>query len=557
MKNILELKISKITSLYLIIIILIIAAVLRFWGISEKGFWNWDEAYYANIAKAPYYVLQAWLDNPDDVPVRQYLLNRGVNGTPFLKPGHIFFMALSFFIFGVNDYSLLIMMGIFGTFLIFLIYKFGEKYFSVFIGLAAALIAAVSGHLVYYSRSAFPQMDTVVFSLLSLLCFLTALKDPERKKKYLWLSGGFFSVGVLMHQALAVPMIILIIYFTWFTWNEKKGIRHVVGSLVPLTLPSLTLYGMVMASSKIFFSLFPQFIPRTTTQVTLGDRTVSRLTTIFQSYSFNTSETLTVLKMFITFEGIIVFILILYGSYEMYNNRKRFTSGLPSLILIQFWVVVLYWSFFSGGHPTGKAFMIIMPQMSLIAGVGFVFLIKRIPSMRASSIFGALLAAVIILSSIYNILPLLTYSSGYKKVVEMSVKYAIENDLTLTREQEGITPLLAFYIGEEYDKGDSAAKKHIDASSLEMGDLIIIDYHIYDKPEKNRNVVRAVKNLSPKFSVDNRWVSLMPKFHTHYGEIFNIRNNNILKHEDATKILVYDISVNREKIPADNNLDTD
>ena len=540
--NVLDIIISKKTLHIIITSILLLGAGLRFWGITERGFWQWDEAYYSNIAKAPYYLTQRWLNNPNSESVREYILNRGVSGIPFIKPGHVALIAISFFIFGVKDFAPFIMMGLFGTFLIFLIYRLGKNHFSIHIGLASALIAAVSGHLIFYSRSAYPQMDTAVFSLLSLLSFFKALDDPDTKKKYLWLSGGFFSVGVLMHQSLALPMLLLIFYYTWITWNERKNLRYVFSSTLPLWGLPIFVYSIVMALSKLFVNLFPQLLPRTTSDVTLGDRTEQRLTTVFESYSFDTTEILTVLKIIFSFEGILIFILLFFGSYVMIKNRREFEQRKLMLIFVKFWFVILYWSFFSGGHPTGKAFMTVMPQMTLIAGVGAVQLIKRIPNIIGSAALALLLALLIISSSIYNSYPVITSKSGYKEATERAVDYAIKNDLIVMRDQSGLTPLLSFYFGVLYDEGDSLIKSHIDAAAKDMGDIIILDYRMYDKPEKNAELINLVKGLNPLFSIDNDWVSLKPKFNTHYGEIFRVRNKRILSYEDGTKVLAFHLN---------------
>ena len=230
-----NIEFTKKQTLSILFVALVIAAGLRFWNITSMGIWYWDEAYYANLAKAPVYIFDYIFDSAENGSVREYLMNRGVTGTPFLKPGHIFFLTISFFVLGVNDYAPVFMMGIFGIALVYLVYRFGEEFLSKEAGLFSALIMAVSGHMIFYSRSAFPQMDTVFFGLLGAYFYLKYSKNSG-KRKFLWYSGASFAVGMLMHQSLAIPILILLLIEAASTVREKKEIKlmwvHVSASTV-------------------------------------------------------------------------------------------------------------------------------------------------------------------------------------------------------------------------------------------------------------------------------------------------------------------------------------
>ena len=203
-------------------------------------------------------------DGNETGSIRDYLLNRGVMGTPFIKPGHIFFMAISFLLMGVNDYAPAIMMGIFGIGILYLIYRFGKEFLSTEVGLFASLILAVSGHFIFYSRSAYPQMDTVFFGLLGLYFYLMHLRTSTLpKKKYVWYSGISFAVGMLMHQSLAIPILILLLIDAVYIWQEKRSVKLIITSTYPLWSMILLFYGTVMVFSKLILKYFPQFSPRT------------------------------------------------------------------------------------------------------------------------------------------------------------------------------------------------------------------------------------------------------------------------------------------------------
>lgn len=524
------------------IIIVVIAAGLRFYNITSKGIWYWDEAYYSNIAKAPVYAIDYLLDSKEASSLREYLMNRGAMGMPFIKPGHILLMTISYFLMGVNDYSPAIMMSIVGIALIFLVFKFGKEFITKEIGVFAALILAVSGHFIFYSRSAYPQMDTVFFGMLGYYYYLKYIRNLNySERKYLWYSGASFSMGMLMHQSLAIPILIFLAVEAIYIWREKRDFKSVISRTYPMWGQIIVVYLAVMLFSKLMFTFFPEIAPRTAF-ATLGDRTFYRLSSVFISYSFSLTEILTVLKMILTFEGILVLSLTFYGSYALWTNREKFGKRISNLLLAQFWIVVLYWSFFSGGHPTGKAFMVIMPQLALIAAIGIQDLLSRIPKKNLKLVTASIIAIWIISFGIYNSAPMLIHKSGYGEAAAKAVQYAKEKELTIHREQGGLTPILAFYLGELYDESDEETKKHINAGSKELGDIIFFDYRRYFKPESNIEVIEAVKGYEPFDSIDNGWVIIREEFFTHYGAKVEMVKNRVLSQPDYNKIWLYDIS---------------
>ncbi len=537
------------------VIILAVSAGLRFYNVASKGLWYWDEAYYSNAAKAPYYMIKYIFEEDEETSIREYLMNRGVIGSPFVKPGHFLLLAISFILFGVHDLSPVIMMGLFGVAISYLVYKFGKEFLSNEVGLFGALIVALSGHMIFYSRSAFPQMDTVFFGLLGFYFYWTYMSSPN-KMKYLWFSGSSFAFGMLMHQAFAIPILILLALESVRIWKDKPGLPRVIKFTYPIWGLITAVYLMVIGVSKLIYVYFPQIIPRTASG-TLDDRTATRISTILNTYNFDTTEIITVLKMILTFEGLIVFILIFYGSVILWIKRTNFGKQLTYQILAQFWIVILYWSFFSGGHPTGKAFLVVIPHMAIIAGIGIVDIIERIskrinPIISASFIFG-----LIIFLGFLNVRPMLEYKSGYAEAAEKGVRYAKQNNLIIHREQSGLTPFLAFYLGKMYDEGNEETKAHIDASSKDIGDIAFLDYRRYFKPKSSIESIEAVKGHEPIMSVNNDWVQLRGKYFTHYGDNFEISKDNILSKPDAYKIWIYDISRNKEKLPGDSSLDTE
>ena len=97
--------------------------------------------------------------------LESYLKDRGCNAN-IIKPGHIALITLSFLIFGIKDYAVLLVSAVCGIGVIIMTYLIGKDVFGKPEGLIAAAIIAVSGQQMIFSRTGYPQMDTTfIFSL--------------------------------------------------------------------------------------------------------------------------------------------------------------------------------------------------------------------------------------------------------------------------------------------------------------------------------------------------------------------------------------------------------
>jgi hypothetical protein len=144
-------------------------------------------------------------------------------GTPVLPSGffygrailNTFLIALSFSVFGVNEFAGRLPSVIFGTLTILLVYHISSKWCNKRIGIIAAILVAFSVWEIAWSRQARMYQQLQFFYLLSLYLFYGYVSN--RNKKYMFLLIASFVATILTHVfgyvLIAVFMLFLVGYF--------------------------------------------------------------------------------------------------------------------------------------------------------------------------------------------------------------------------------------------------------------------------------------------------------------------------------------------------------
>lgn len=211
-------KNNKYWSYALIGIVALLGFWLRFNGLSNNySFWI-DEASSATFARA---IIE--------------------QGTPVLPTGyaandyvtHFYLMALSFKIFGLNEFAARFPSVVFGALTIFAVFLLGTKFGGKKVGLVAGILTAFSVLEIVYSRQARSYQELQFFYVLSAFFFfllLEAFEDRKFKVKLLL----FFVVSSLLlfltHKFGLLFFVEIIIYLLLFrTKLLIKYLREIVG----------------------------------------------------------------------------------------------------------------------------------------------------------------------------------------------------------------------------------------------------------------------------------------------------------------------------------------
>jgi len=197
--------------------ILLLAAVLRFWSLTARGFIYWDEGKFALEGMRLHWALGHLLGS------KATLTGKPV-GTA--KPTHALLMALGYTVMGVHDYAPLVIDAAASLLSVALLFFVARRLFDPTVGLLAALLLAVSEYDVIYARSALSESDANLFLLAGVLCWVHSYGDENRalrRPAWLWplLAGLLMGVGFTANYRLLVYIAAIVAFDLW--WCARQA----------------------------------------------------------------------------------------------------------------------------------------------------------------------------------------------------------------------------------------------------------------------------------------------------------------------------------------------
>lgn len=155
----------------------------------------------------------------------------------FLGPVYYYFMAPFLWLFNYNPVGPAIMVALFGTATVGLLYKFSSEFFNKRVGLIAASLYAISPLVISYSRSSWNPNLVPFFSLLSLYVLYRAIKDE--KSILFFLCGILLGISMQLHYLafflagiIAVYILIINSIEAFYGNIQKTAIKHVKQNLL-------------------------------------------------------------------------------------------------------------------------------------------------------------------------------------------------------------------------------------------------------------------------------------------------------------------------------------
>ncbi len=176
------------------------------------------------------------------------------HSTAYRAPFLTYFMALCYWIFGVNFAVVRIGIILMSLFLIWTIYLLGKELFNHFVGIWAALIAAIYPHFIFYNSRIFTETPFILFSLLALLFFVKFCKADSLKN--LFLTALFLALAILT-RPVGFVLLFLILLFILFKQRRWMNIKNAGVLLVTV---------IIFISPWIVrnYTVFKRFVPVTT-----------------------------------------------------------------------------------------------------------------------------------------------------------------------------------------------------------------------------------------------------------------------------------------------------
>ena len=199
----------------LLLVILLVAAVLRFWNYSEIPYMH-DEL--SALARTQY-------------PDFRNEITYGVAIYDTHPAGVQLFIFYWIKIFGTSEMSVKFPFILFGLLSIVVAYNISKKWFNNSVGLIVAAFMAVLQYMVMYSQIARPYISGMFFCLLMVWCWSNYLFG-ENKSKNKWLVGYIISSALAAynhHFALLFTVVVGLTGMFFLDKNNWKG--YIIGGV--------------------------------------------------------------------------------------------------------------------------------------------------------------------------------------------------------------------------------------------------------------------------------------------------------------------------------------
>ena len=200
--------------------------MLRGWGVTEHGLLSEDEGLYSEGVKtysAVFAYLWAYLTGGGQEGLVAYFTQHG--GTQVLsdKPTFVVLGFLASLVLGVHDYTLIAVSALFGVLTVFCVYQVGKLVFGrAEVGLAGALLLAVSPLHIAYSRTAYADVTAVAVAWLAAWIYLLYWTDPHRHRRCLMGSALLVGLVFTIHPSLLWLPLLFLLLELWRSWQAPE-----------------------------------------------------------------------------------------------------------------------------------------------------------------------------------------------------------------------------------------------------------------------------------------------------------------------------------------------
>ena len=223
-----------------LILVLILAAALRFWGLGiNPPALNWDEAAWGYNA---YSLGQTGRDEFGRFLPLNYLESFG----DFKPPVYAYLTILPVKIFGLNEFAVRFPSAFFGVLTVLLTYFLVKEMFpstSLTLPLIASFLLAISPWHIMLSRAAFEANVATFFIIAGIFCFLRAINQDGR---FLPLAALSFALSLQTFNTARVvtPLLVfgLVVAFRQRLWQKRNWLLVSVILGLLLLLPALRFY---------------------------------------------------------------------------------------------------------------------------------------------------------------------------------------------------------------------------------------------------------------------------------------------------------------------------
>jgi len=243
---------------FFIFLIIVCALLIRmYFLIGFAGGDPQDDGIYLNITKE--ILKKGFYDHNLQ---RRLVIQEEIINPIYIFPSRLVFNyvnALSFFLFGVNDFTAVLFSLLCSLLGIYFVYRIGSLLFNHRVGLLSGVFLAIMPLDSIYATRITPDVPVAFFITLALYLFLKGLK--EERGLWMWAAGVVTGLGYLVKETAMVAVMVMGIWvvISWIREKKfpKKSFYVVVGLLLVVVLEGLY-YQMVTG----YFFLRPQLISK-------------------------------------------------------------------------------------------------------------------------------------------------------------------------------------------------------------------------------------------------------------------------------------------------------
>ena len=124
---------------------------------------------------------------------------------------------------GVHDYTLIAVSALFGVLTVFCVYQVGKLVFGrAEVGLAGALLLAVSPLHIAYSRTAYSDVTAAAVAWLAAWIYLLYWTDPHRHRRCLMGSALLVGLVFTIHPSLLWLPLLFLLLELWRSWQAPE-----------------------------------------------------------------------------------------------------------------------------------------------------------------------------------------------------------------------------------------------------------------------------------------------------------------------------------------------
>jgi len=435
--------------------ILILAAVLRLWGLADQPVLYFDSGQYlgeaqflSSAARLAFGALVqpgagAASANPLERIVRAADTGTQAHAPDNAKVGHAILLAISMLIFGTSAFAAVLVSALAAIGTVAATYAIGALGWGRRIAIPAALLLAVSGWHLTYSREAYAEADMVLFATLAYLVYLRfgLAGNPERLSALLG-AGVLFGLAFACNTRAAYALLVVApLELTawrargWRLWHPtlRRALALGLGFLAPVVLIEGA-YLLARSLGRTFGAAvsWPDY--------------AQQLAAYWQQHPviIRVDQWPTFFVDLALLDGMPVLVLVLIGVAWALGRSK---GPVDVLFLTALLAPVALYSVYVAGAVRMRAFSLALPWIMLAAALGLDALVLGVGALlrrRQQPLFLGVATAGLVVLALPRGIELMSAPNGVPAMLAY-LDQAHETDIAST---DG--PILGFYVGEQH-----------------------------------------------------------------------------------------------------------